>query len=85
MTIVEKLRARADRRDLSSIAYAADCALDREAATTIELLRENMIYKDAELAQLRCALRVIATGEGAYGAQAHEYKRIARAALGEEK
>ena len=35
--------------------------------------------------KLRQALQEIANGEGAYGAQAFEYKQIARAALGEEK
>ena len=71
MTIIEKLRARADRRDLSSIAYAADCALDREAAAEIERLRE--------------ALREIATDDEDYHHRGHEYRLIARAALGEEK
>lgn len=33
------------------------------------------------IGKLEEALRKIANGEGAYGAQAHEYKQIARAAL----
>ena len=38
---------------------------------------------DAELKRLRAALTEIATGDGVYGAQAHEYKQIARRALGQ--
>jgi hypothetical protein len=41
MTLIERLRARADRRDLSSIAYTADCALDREAANRLEALEQE--------------------------------------------
>lgn len=36
----------------------------------------------AELERLQAALTQIAAGEGVYGAQAHEYKQIARSALG---
>lgn len=32
----------------------------------------------------RAALEKIAVGDGVYGAQAHEYKQIARAALNQE-
>ncbi len=35
----------------------------------------------AENERLREALEQIATGDGVYGQQAHEYKKIARAAL----
>lgn len=37
----------------------------------------------ARIRELEAALRQIANGEGYYGAQAKEYKDIARAALGE--
>lgn len=36
-----------------------------------------------EIERLRSALAKIAAGDGYYGAQAHEYKNIAREALGE--
>lgn len=37
---------------------------------------------DTAAERYRAALMKIAAGEGAYGAQAHEYKQIARTALG---
>ena len=45
-----------------------------------ELLAERKADK-AEIERLRFALREIAVGDGIYGAQAREYKKIARGAL----
>ncbi len=47
------------------------------------LARAPTLQADNE--RLRNALEQIANGEGTYGAQAHEYKMIARAALTTEK
>lgn len=75
MTIIEKLRARADRRVLSSIAYAADCGLDREAANEIERLREALHR-----------IQHSPNGTKVYCRDGHEEAvLIARAALGEDK
>lgn len=41
----------------------------------------NMQDPERDVAALVEALRKIASGDGVYGAQAHEYKEIARAAL----
>lgn len=46
----------------------------QDASLIRVLQRQNERY--------RKALEEIARGEGVYGAQAHEYKQIARAALG---
>ena len=70
--IVERLRARADRRDLSSIAYAADCSIDLAAADEVEKLRD--------------ALRRIAGYHPAVThGWADDVRSIARTALGEDK
>lgn len=52
---------------------------NRAFVTRIEakLMREAA----AEIERLQAALQRIAVGEGVYGAQAHEYKQIARSAL----
>ncbi len=61
-------------------------ALDEQAAKIAVVAedRANYQYKIAKLrgqnAALREALGKIAAGDGIYGAQAHEYKQIARAA-----
>lgn len=45
---------------------------------------DSIEYEAADAIEaLRSALTEISTGEGVYGAQAHEYKQIARAALGD--
>lgn len=77
MTIIEKLRARADRRDLSSIAYAADCALDREAANEIERLREALRYYAKN--------HYPDIDAGPWGPNSNDWGDVARAALGEDK
>lgn len=45
---------------------------------------ETMNKAADEIERLRTALEEIATGEGTYGWQAHEYKQIARGALKKE-
>lgn len=52
-----------------------DTALDSLSETALLVKKERDIY--------RRALEAIATGEGAYGWQAHEYKQIAKTALAE--
>jgi hypothetical protein len=48
MNIVQELRDRAARRNLSSIAYAADCSIDLAAADEIERLMRVVFFYAAE-------------------------------------
>ncbi len=48
MNIVQELRDRAARRNLSSIAYAADCSIDLAAANEIERLMRVVFFYAAE-------------------------------------
>lgn len=53
----------------------------RKVARLIMSAQARMAEIDVEKARLRAALQEIANGDGAYGAQAFEYKQIARKAL----
>lgn len=55
--IVEMLFDRAERRSLSSIAYTADCTLDRSAAEMIRFLRRELKEERETIAALRLALQ----------------------------
>lgn len=55
-----------------------------EAAVREIAAMEGVLSHLEDAARLREALEKIATGDGCYGAQALEYKNIARAALGME-
>lgn len=54
--IVELLFDRAERRSLSSIAYTADCKLDRSAAELIRFLRRELKEERDANAAMRAAL-----------------------------
>ena len=53
----------------------------RKSFKLISRLQDHSKAKDAEIEHLRAALEEIAAGHGVYGAQAHEYKQVARRAL----
>lgn len=60
--------------------WNANPELYEQTMTGIDVEVNKML---ARISALENALRQIANGEGYYGAQAKEYKDIARAALGE--
>ena len=54
--IVDRLLDRAARRALSSIAYTADCTLDRSAAEIISFLRRELKAEQKQRDAFRLAL-----------------------------
>ena len=74
------------RRSTMKTMLAVITALETELATERVAAETNgmkVFELGKRIATLETALRQIANGDGYYGAQAKEYKDIARAALGE--
>lgn len=65
--------------------YSSGAVAARPTAVTIREAIDEIVKLSSLNAELLAALEKIAAGEGYYGAQAAEYKQIARAAIAKAK
>lgn len=84
---LEKASARRRERasELVERARLATANGDVGRAAILNEAASELRTADAQIREMAEALVKIANGDGTYGAQAHEYKEIARAALSTEK
>lgn len=69
-------------QQLVSINHCTDCCCAR-SWKALGITRYTGLSIPEHIEKMRKALEQIAAGDGYYGAQAHEYKLIAKAALAE--